>query len=472
MPTDHSTLIGALKTIVGPRHVKQQPNQIRSYLAERRNHYAGDCIAVVLPNTTQQVSDCVKACAKHKTSIVPQGGNTGLCGGTVSNREQIILSTNRLNSIRGLDEDNYSMTVESGAILADIQTAAQQQDRFFPLSLGAQGSCQIGGNLSTNAGGMNVLRYGNTRDLCLGIEVVLANGDVLSDLTGLRKNNTGYDLKNLFIGAEGTLGIITAATLKLFPQPKWAATALIAVPKLQNVAHFFSTLREASSDQISTFELIPRLAIELTEQYFPEHKDHFSRPYPWYVLTVLHGTSIENHVENCLDKVLTFSLRQSWISDAVVAQNETQTEKLMLLREQLVETQRRQGACVSHDIAVPISSIPAFISQAEILIEKIMPAAQPYAFGHYGDGNIHYNVLQPSGIDTAVFSEAAPQLTEAIYNLVNQFEGSFSAEHGIGLLKRQTMAKYKHPVAIEAMKAIKAALDPDGIFNPDKVIPS
>ncbi|MFT5258700.1 MAG: FAD/FMN-containing dehydrogenase [Saprospiraceae bacterium] len=467
-----SALILALQQLLGEQHVFQETQALSPFLAEKRARFSSSCLAVVSPASTEEVSDCVKLCADHQVSIVPQGGNTGLVAGTVSQPEQIILSTRRLNKIREIDVENYSITAESGVILENIQNAVKDQNRFFPLSLGAQGSCHIGGNLATNAGGINVLRYGNTRDLCLGIEVVTANGDILSDLTGLRKNNTGYDLKNLFIGSEGTLGIITAATLKLFPTPKSSVTALVALPNLESANKLFGELREASSDQISTFELIPRLAVVLTEQYFAQHVDPFESDHPWYVLTALHANAADFPLTSCLENTLEKGLEQEWVNDAVIAQSEAQAQKLILFREHLVETQAKQGGAISHDVSVPISRIAEFIECANREVIKAIPGARPYPFGHFGDGNIHYNVLQPVETTKAEYFEKAEMLNQLVYKIVDQFSGSFSAEHGVGLLKIGEMSQYKNPTALVTMRAIKIALDPDNLFNPGKVIPA
>ncbi len=468
--SDATSLLNALTQIVGAKNVLTQSKQTEPYLTERRGLFVSQCLAVIKPASTTQISECVSLCHQHKTSIVPMGGNTGLCGGAVAHAKQIILSTERLNSIRYIDTENYSITVESGCILENIQQAAKLEDRLFPLSLGAQGSCQIGGNLATNAGGINVLHYGNARDLCLGIEVVLANGDVYSDLNGLRKDNTGYALKHLFIGAEGTLGIITAATLKLFPAPKETITTLIALPNLDNAIALYNVIRQISSDRVTTFELIPHIATEFITKHIAEPPTLFNKAYPWYMLVVIHSTREEPHLSKDFEDALERAYDDYLISDALVAQNIGQADRLLAVREKLVEVQKFEGASIKHDISVPISAIPRFIEQAAQTIENIVPGARPYPFGHLGDGNIHYNISQPEDQDAQRFMDKRAAINTAIFELVHQMEGSFSAEHGIGMLRTDIMPRYKGEVALAAMRSIKRALDPENIMNPGKVI--
>ena len=340
----------------------------------------------------------------------------------------------------------------------------------FPLSLGAEGSCQIGGNLSTNAGGINVLHYGNTRDLCLGIEAVLPDGEIYSDLSGLRKDNTGYALNHLFIGAEGSLGIITAATLKLFPEPRETVTALVAVPSLEAVIALYNEVREVSSDRVTTFELIPHIAIEFTARHFPEHPPPFEQAYPWQVLLTLHSTRAEEGFQERFSEALEQAYEQGLVEDALIAQNLAQARKCLALREKLVAAQKFEGASIKHDISVPISCIPEFIKRAAQSVEAATPGARPYPFGHIGDGNIHYNISQPLNADAADFMARRVQLNEAVLEIVHDLGGSFSAEHGVGLLKTELIPRYKGAVAHRLMRTIKQAIDPLNLMNPGKVV--
>lgn len=465
-----NTLREQLAALIGARHVITDPPLTQPYLSEQRGRYPSDCLAVIRPGSTQQVSECVKLCIAHSTAIVPMGGNTGLCGGAVSTAEQIILSSERLNAIRNIDTANYAMTVESGCILSRLQEAAAAQQRLFPLSLGAEGSCMIGGNLSTNAGGINVLHYGNARDLCLGIEAVMPDGSIYSDLSGLRKDNTGYSIKHLLIGAEGTLGIITAATLKLFPMPVETVTALIAVSDLDAVIALYERLREASSDRVTTFELIPDIAIDFSCRHFPDQARPFDTAYPWQILVVIHSNRAEPELAARFEQALESAYEQGLVQDALIAQSMAQAGQFLALREKLVAAQKFEGASIKHDISVPISHIPAFISRAAIAVEQCVPGARPYPFGHIGDGNIHYNISQPNGMEPAVFLQQQAALNQAVLDIVYDLQGSFSAEHGVGLLKTGLIPKYKGQTALQIMRAIKQAIDPLNLMNPGKVV--
>ncbi len=468
--SNSTSLVKSLIQLIGENHVFTDDDRTAPFLIEQRGLFKSKCLAVIQPKDRREVSECVRLTGDHSTSIVPIGGNTGLCGGAVSHANQIVLSTARLNHIREVDTKNNSITVEAGCILSNVQKAAAEQQRLFPLSLGAEGSCQIGGNLSTNAGGINVLHYGNTRDLCLGIEAVLPNGSIFSDLGGLRKDNTGYSLKHLLIGAEGTLGIITAATFKLFPEPKESVTALIALPSLQAVIQLYNQVREVSSDRVTTFELIPQIAIELTARHFSEHPAPFDQAYPWQVLITLHSTRIEADFSEQFSDFLATAFEQNLICDALIAQNISQARHFFVLREKLVTAQRFEGVSISHDISVPISRIPEFITRCSAVVEKIAPGARPYPFGHVGDGNIHYNICQPEKADGEAFLAKRAALNEGVLDIVYELGGSFSAEHGIGILKRDLIPRYKGDVALEAMRSIKRAIDPDNILNPGKVL--
>ena len=467
----HTTaLLDGLAQIIGSDNILSDPAQSAAYLEEPRGLFASDCLAIVKPASTEQVSACVKLCSAQNISIVPIGGNTGLCGGAVANSRQIILSLERLNNIRQIDTQNYSITVESGCILENIQSTAEDHNRLFPLSLGAQGSCQIGGNLATNAGGINVLHYGNARDLCLGIEVVLPSGEIYADLGGLRKDNTGYSLKHLFIGSEGTLGIITAATLKLFPKPVESVTALIALSDIPAAIALYDTVREASSDRVTTFELIPQIAIEFTSRHYADQTAPFDTPHAWYVLVVIHSTHPEPALADAFSNALETAFENGQIADALIAQNIAQEKQFLALREKLVLAQKLEGASIKHDISVPISRIADFIGQAEQAVQKIVPGARPYPFGHLGDGNIHYNISQPVGMDAALYMQKREAVHEAVLEIVDKLGGSFSAEHGIGILKTELIERYKGKTAYNTMRSIKHALDPKNIMNPGKVL--
>ena len=464
------SLLESLSRSIGAQYVLTSPADTAPYLQEQRGMFSSECIAVIQPKNTHEVSACVKICANHQTSMVPIGGNTGLCGGAVSRSDQIVIAIGRLNRIRELDTGNYSVTVEAGCILANIQQSAAAVQRLFPLSLGAEGSCQIGGNLATNAGGINVLHYGNARDLCLGIEAVLPDGSVFSDLGGLRKDNTGYALKHLFIGAEGTLGIITAATLKLFPTPREMLTALVALPALENIIPLYNLIRDASNDRITTFELIPRIAVEFTANHFPDQPTLLGTSHPWQALITLQSSHQEEAFSVLFSDTLAQALDNELIVDALIAQNIKQSQTFMALREKLVEAQRFEGVSIKHDISVPLSRIYDFISRSAIAVEKICPGARPYPFGHIGDGNIHYNISQPAGADANAFGAKRSALNKVVLDIVHELGGSFSAEHGIGILKTDLIPFYKGKVALAAMRAIKNAIDPNHLMNPGKVI--
>lgn len=467
---DTTSLLAQLSAIVGDAYLLTEPQDTAPYLAEQRSQFESQCLAVIRPACTQQVSDCVKCCVKQHTAMVPIGGNTGLCGGAVAQAGQIIISTDRLNQIQAVDTANYAITAGAGVILANIQHAAAKKQRLFPLSLGAEGSCQIGGNLSTNAGGINVLHYGTARDLCLGIEAVLPDGSIFSDLGGLRKDNTGYSIKHLLIGAEGTLGIITAATLKLFPMPVERFTALVAVSDLHAVVSLYERMREASSDRVTTFELIPQIAINFTARHFPDQPPPFTDTHAWQVLVIVNSNRKEPGLQSQISAALEIAFEQGQISDALIAQSMTQAGQFLALREKLVAAQKFEGASIKHDISVPISNIPAFIGRSAIAIEKIAPGARPYPFGHVGDGNIHYNISQPAGVKAEVFLNKRDQINRAVLDIVYDLQGSFSAEHGIGLLKVPLISHYKGEVAAQTMRSIKRAIDSRNLMNPGKVV--
>jgi len=465
-------LADRLKEKLGADAVLSASTDIAPYLTDHRHLYEGRAAAVVLPRTLEQVSALLAWCNQEHIGVVPQGGNTGYCGGATpdGSGNQIVLALARLNRIRGLDALNYSLVAEAGCVLASVQQAAEQADRYFPLSLGSQGSCQIGGNLSTNAGGTSVLRYGMMRDLVLGLEVVLADGRVLSSLSALRKDNTGYDLKSLFLGAEGTLGVITAASLKLFPRIRSTATAFAAVASVQAAVDLLSTLRERSGDRVSSFELIPRIAVELTTRHIPGVSDPLGSPYDWYVLCELTSPRASEDLTEVLERVLADALEHDLVLDATLAQNERQRVAFWHLREHIPEAQRRDGASLKHDIAVPVAALPRFVERASAWVDAHVALGRLVAYGHVGDGNLHFNLNQRPGSDASEFLAGGPAIQRAIHDLVREFDGSFSAEHGIGQLKVAELERYGSAVELDLMHAVKRALDPNGILNPGKVL--
>ena len=438
------------------------------YLAEPRGLYRGSAAAVVRPAATAEVAAVVAACAEAGIAVVPQGGNTGLVGGGVPADGAIVLSLERMRAVRALDPVNFTVTVEAGCVLAEVQAAAAAADRLFPLSLGAEGSCRIGGNLSTNAGGVNVLRYGTARDLVLGLEVVLADGSVWDGLRGLRKDNTGYDLKQLFIGAEGTLGVLTAAVLKLFPRPRGLETGLAAVADPGAAVALFTRVREATGDRLTACELIPRIGLAIACRHVPGVRDPLAAPHPWYVL--LEVSRFADDAPDALARALAPALEDGLVGDATIAASAEQARGLWRIREGLVEAQRHEGGSIKHDVALPLSNVAAFLAVAEAEVAAAIPGVRVVAFGHLGDGNIHFNLSQPPGADRAAFLARWGEIARLVHDRAVAMGGSFSAEHGIGLLKRADLVRYRSAVEISLMRRIKAALDPAGLMNPGKVV--
>ena len=466
-------LISALNTLLGPQGVLTAAADLEPYVVDWRGVYRGAAAAVVRPANTAQVAAVMKLCAETRTPLVPQGGNTGMCGASVPNAagNEIVLSLARMNRILEVDPLNNTLTAEAGCVLAAIQQAAAAVDRLFPLSLGAEGSCQIGGNLSTNAGGVNVLRYGNTRDLVLGLEVVLPDGRIWNGLRGLRKDNTGYDLKHLFIGAEGTLGIITAATLKLFPRPAANATAWMAVRDPEAALQLLALMRRHCNDRITAFELISRHSLELVWKHVPGTRDPLAEPSPWYVLTELADAGDEPALRRDLEQALEDALQEGLVVDAVIAGSRTQAQALWHMRESIPEGARQEPVMVyRHDIAVAVGRIPEFIREAQAALEARFPTVQLICFGHLGDGNLHYNAYLPERLRSDAAARDAHDVTATVYDIVQQYGGSFSAEHGIGLSKVAELAHYKSPVELDLMRTVKRALDPQGLLNPGKVL--
>ena len=479
MPSDKSspdqvrTAVERIRRALGASACLEQPEQIEPFLVDFRGLYHGATPLVVCPASTADVSVMLSICNELGVGVVPHGGNTSYCGGaTPSDRgDEIVLALRRMNRIREVDPDNASITVEAGCLLSDVQSAAERSERYFPLALGSEGSCQIGGNLSTNAGGLNAVRYGVTRDLVLGLEVVLADGRVLDGLTSLRKDNTGYDLRDLFIGAEGTLGVITAATLKLFPPLRSIETAFLAVADPSAAVRLLGRLRAATGDQVTSFELLPRIAVEFTVRHIPGVADPLSRPHDWYVLCEVASAREDPSIRDLLESVLAQAMSGGQVLDAALAESLAQRGAFWRLRESVPEAQRAEGASIKHDVSVPIASLPEFMAAATSAVLAIVPTGRVVPYGHLGDGNLHFNVSEPLGGSRASFLASEPAVHAAVYELVQQFRGSISAEHGIGRLKRAQLAAYEGHVAIDVMRAIKYALDPRGIMNPGKVLP-
>ncbi|MGV3629232.1 MAG: FAD-binding oxidoreductase [Betaproteobacteria bacterium] len=466
-------LIAALNKLLGPQGVLTAAADLEPYVVDWRGVYRGATAAVVRPANTAEVAAVMKLCADTGTALVPQGGNTGMCGASVPNAHgrEIVLSMARMNKIMEVDPLNNTLTAEAGCVLANIQQAAADAGRLFPLSLGAEGSCQIGGNLSTNAGGVNVLRYGNTRDLVLGLEVVLPDGRIWNGLRGLRKDNTGYDLKHLFIGAEGTLGVITAATLKLFPRPAANATAWMAVRDPEAALQLLALMRRHCNDRITAFELISRHSLELVWKHVPGTRDPMAAPSPWYVLTELADAGDEQALRTDLERALEAALTEDLVVDAVIAENRTQAQALWHMRESIPEGARQEPVMVyRHDIAVAVGRIPEFIREAQAALEKRFAGVRLICFGHLGDGNLHYNAYLPDRLRSDAAARDAHDVTETVYDIVRQYGGSFSAEHGIGLSKVAELVRYKSPVELDLMRTVKRALDPQGLLNPGKVL--
>jgi FAD/FMN-containing dehydrogenase len=464
--------LAALKAIVGPKGWSDDPNTLAPLLVEPRGLYKGASPLLLRPETTAQVAAIVRECRAAGIALVPQGGNTGLCGGASPNADgsEILLSLSRMNKVRALDALDYTITVEAGCVLQSIQQAASDVDRLFPLSLGAEGSCQIGGNLSTNAGGINTLRYGNARDLVLGLEVVLPDGRIWNGLRLLRKDNTGYDLKHLFIGAEGSLGIITAATLKLFPKPREQVTAFAAVRDVPGVIELLSRLRLATGDQVTAFEFMERFGIDLAIKHVHGVRDPLSAKYEHYALMRCSAGRENAGLRECVEETLGQAIEEGLVLDAALAESERQAKDFWRIREGIVEGQIPEGGSIKHDISVPVSKVAEFIALADMAIQKAIPGCRPCAFGHAGDGNIHYNVTQPVDMDKQVYLAKWKELNHVVHEIALALHGSISAEHGIGKLKRDELAQVKSPVEMELMRAIKGILDPGGLMNPGKVV--
>lgn len=465
-------ILERIAAAAGPGGAITDPVGMEPYLVEERGLFRSATQLIARPATTEAVAQVVRVCAEHDIAIVPQGGNTGLVGGAVTpeDRPAILLNLGRMNRVRALDPVEMTMTVEAGCVLAEIQRAAEDAGCLFPLSLGAEGSCQIGGNLATNAGGVNVLRYGNARDLVLGLETVLPDGRVWNDLKRLRKDNTGYDLKQLFIGGEGTLGIITAAVLKLFPRPAETETALAALEDLEAVLALLARMRSASGEAVTAFELIPRIALELGTKHVAGVADPFDAPHGYYCLIELSSARPDGGLREVLETGLGAAIEEGLVSDAVIAESLDQRAALWRIRETIPEAQTREGGSIKHDVSVPVAAVPAFIREASAAVQAAMPGIRPVPFGHVGDGNIHFNLTQPPGMERKKFIAEWGRMNRIVHDIVVAMEGSISAEHGIGRLKRDELAHYGDPVGLDLMRRIKQVMDPRNIMNPGKII--
>lgn len=460
-----------LVAIVGTSAVLTAASDVAPYLTDWRGRYTGKARCIVKPATTEEIAGVIALCASECLPMVPQGGNTGLVGGATpdASGEAVVINLSRLNRIRELDAGNNTITVEAGCLLQQVQEAADEADRLFPLMLASQGSCEIGGNLSTNAGGVHVMRYGNMRELALGVEVVLPDGRVWNGLRGLRKDNTGYDLKQLFIGAEGTLGIITVAVLKLFPKPRANAVAWAAVDDPEAAVNLLCRLRGALGERIIAFEIVGRPALDLVLQHIPDTHDPLPERHDWYVLIECADTLAEFDLVTALEAALMAEFERG-VRDATIARSLAQAQALWHLRENISEAQRIEGFSIKHDIAIPVSRIAEFIAQAGRELQQAFGAVRVVVFGHMGDGNLHYNLSRPAAADNDAFIAQTPLANRIVHDIVASLGGSISAEHGLGQLKRDEIRRYKSEIEIEMMRTLKAALDPHGLMNPGKLV--
>jgi FAD/FMN-containing dehydrogenase len=464
-----NALLESLRAAVGAAHVLTDPADVAPYVTDWRGRYSGRALAIVRPGDTPQVAEVVRRCIEAGVAVVPQGGNTGLCGGATPTGGEVVVSLTRMNHVRGIDVANNTITVEAGCTLAALQAAAAGADRLFPLSLAAEGTATIGGNLSANAGGVQVLRYGNARELCLGLEVVLPDGRVWNGLRALRKDNTGYDLKHLFIGAEGTLGLITAAVLKLYSRPRQVATAWAAVPSPQAAVALLTRLRERIGGRVTAFELVSRPSLDLVLKNIPHSRDPLPGRSPWQVLIELSDT-MDSALDGALQEALTAAIDAGEAGDAALARSEEQALAFWRLRENISEAQKIEGVSIKHDISLPVSRIPEFIERCDAALAAAFPGVRVVCFGHLGDGNLHYNQSKPAALDNAAFIGQSDAVNRIVHDLVAGLGGSISAEHGLGQLKREEILRYKSEVEMDMMRAVKKALDPAGLMNPGKVL--
>ncbi|MEA2899319.1 MAG: hypothetical protein QOJ84_4934 [Bradyrhizobium sp.] len=461
-------LIARFKTIVGDKYAVTDAGDIAPYVTEERNLFHGHSPLVLRPGSTAEVSAICKLASEHRIALVPQGGNTGLVGGQTPHNGEVVISMRRMDKVREVDTASNIMTCEAGVILQNAQQRAADADRLFPLSLGAEGSCTIGGNLSTNAGGTAALAYGVAREMALGLEVVLADGRILNGLSKLKKDNTGYDLRNLFIGAEGTLGIITAATLKLFPKPHAVETAFVGLKSPDEALKLLEISQNEAAGSLTSFELLADIAVDFSVRHGIDVRSPLSGKQPWYVLMEL--SSSRDDARDALEAILARGMEDGIVDDAVIAANLSQRGAFWKLRDEMSAAQKPEGGSIKHDVSVPVAAVPDFIAEANAAVVKLMPGARTVPFGHLGDGNIHYNVSQPIGADSADFLARWHEVNAVVFAIVLRMGGSISAEHGIGVLKRDELPEVKDKVAIELMRGIKAMLDPLGIMNPGKVL--
>lgn len=461
-------LLEKFRAIVGEKYAVTDAADIQPYTTEERNLFHGRSPLVLRPGSTTEVAAICKLASEHRIALVPQGGNTGLVGGQTPHNGEVVVSLRRLDKIRDIDVESNTMTCEAGVVLQIAQQKAADVDRLFPLSLGAEGSCTIGGNLSTNAGGTGALAYGVAREMALGLEVVLADGRVLNALSKLKKDNTGYDLRNLFIGAEGTLGIITAATLKLFPRPRAVETAYVGLKSPAAALKLLSISRDQAAGSLTSFELLADIAVDFSIRHGIDIRDPLESKHPWYVLMEL--SSSRDDARDTLEAILAQGMEDGIVGDAVIAANLSQRQAFWKLRDEMSAAQKPEGGSIKHDISVPVAAVPAFIEEANAAVVKLIPGARPVPFGHLGDGNIHYNVSQPVGANAADFLARWHDVNAVVFEIVLRMGGSISAEHGIGVLKRDELPDVKDKVAIELMRQVKALLDPLGIMNPGKVL--
>jgi FAD/FMN-containing dehydrogenase len=461
-------LIARFKAIVGEKYAVTNADDIAPYVTEERNLFHGHSPLILRPGSTAEVSAICKFATEHRIALVPQGGNTGLVGGQTPHHGEVVISMRRMDKIREVDTASNTMTCEAGVILQNAQQRAADADRLFPLSLGAEGSCTIGGNLSTNAGGTAALAYGVAREMALGLEVVLADGRILNSLSKLKKDNTGYDLRNLFIGAEGTLGIITAATLKLFPRPHAVETAFVGLKSPADALRLLEISRDEAAGSLTSFELLADIAVDFSVRHGIDVRHPLADKHPWYVLMEL--SSSRDDARPTLEAILARGMEDGIVDDAVIAANLSQRGGFWKLRDEMSSAQKPEGGSIKHDVSVPVAAVPAFIEEANAAVVKLIPGSRPVPFGHLGDGNIHYNVSQPIGGDTADFMARWHDVNAVVFAIVLRMGGSISAEHGIGVLKRDELPDVKDKVAIELMRGIKAMLDPLGIMNPGKVL--
>ena len=464
-------ILERLSSTVGPSNALTDPDLQKPYLVEWRDRFVGKTPLVLRPTTTNEVAKILEIANAERVGVVPQGGNTGLVGGQIPNQSnsEIIVTTEKLNRVRATDPNDRHIIVEAGLTLANIQSVAEENGRLFPVSLASEGSCQIGGNLATNAGGINVLAYGNVRDLVLGLEVVLPDGRIWNGLRTLKKDNTGYSLKDLFVGSEGTLGIITAAVLKLLPRPKSQTTCMAATKDLETTLALFNQAEASFGTVMTAFEFVSHAALEFVTRHIEGTRSPFTKAHPWYVILEF-SSQFDTQAPDAMNEFLQTASNRNLVTDATIATSLKQRSEIWKLREEISAAQKPEGGSIKHDISVPISTIPAFIARANTIIEKMCPGARPVPFGHFGDGNIHYNISQPKSMDRDAFLMLWEPMSKAIHDLVDEFEGSFSAEHGIGQLKCEHLVRYKSTEELQMMRTVKAALDPNGILNPGKLL--